>query len=655
MSTSRTPLGGFYINARRSTLIACMTLVSCGSPVLPELRYSMAKKGVSATMEQLSLVSTGLPYRGVSLAGAEFSPHDLPGTHGTNYFYPTHAEVDYFSSIGMTVVRIPFLWERLQNQALQNFNTSELARLDDIVNYASGQGLHVLLDPHNYARYYNQTIGSASVPNSVFANLWSRLATRYGSNSNVIFGLMNEPHDIPTEQWASAAQAGIDAIRESGAKNLILVPGNGWTGASSWSSNYYGTPNATVMLNITDPANNYAFEAHQYLDSDNSGTHPACISATRGTESMSGFTAWLRANGKRGFLGEFAGANNSMCLEAINDQITHLENNSDVYLGWAWWAAGPMWGNYMFSIEPGNSATTAITAVLSQHLKTAVGAKLPPSSKSIAVGQNGYPYCTNGSSTGGGYGWDLSVTDPKGFHSCLVPPVPQIGPNGYPYCTNGSSTGWGYGWDLSVTDPKGSHSCLVPTPAPTPAPTPTPTPGGLTPLPVSAAGNAAYQITNYGTTLQMNKSNLAATLDAAGATPQEKALVIAMAMQETTLMSINQRDANKDRTPSANVSILNVNFDMLTRLGYTTKDWGASLNAPIQLVTVVGYLLKAFRSWGIQSTLNYQRGGYTAFQDGVSYGAAEYRNAIVTIYNKIASDMALETDGRRIEINVRGV
>ena len=70
---------------------------------------------------------------------------------------------------------------------------------------------------------------------------------------------------------------------------------------------------------------------------------------------------------------------------------------------------------------------------------------------------------------------------------------------------------------------------------------------------------------------------------------------------------------------------------------------------------MVSYLLKGFRTWGIQSTLNFQRGGYTAFKDGVSYGAAEYRNAIVTIYNKIASDWTLEIDGRRIEINVRGV
>ena len=60
----------------------------------------------------------------------------------------------------------------------------------------------------------------------------------------------------------------IAAIRKAGASNLILVPGNGWTGASSWTQNWYGTTNATAMLNIKDPGNNFAFEAHQYLDAD---------------------------------------------------------------------------------------------------------------------------------------------------------------------------------------------------------------------------------------------------------------------------------------------------------------------------------------------------------------------------------------------------
>ncbi len=49
-------------------------------------------------------------------------------------------------------------------------------------------------------------------------------------NPKVIFGLMNEPHDLPTENWLTAANVAIAAIRATGATNLITVPGNAFTG-----------------------------------------------------------------------------------------------------------------------------------------------------------------------------------------------------------------------------------------------------------------------------------------------------------------------------------------------------------------------------------------------------------------------------------------
>ena len=165
-------------------------------------------------------------------------------------------------------------------------------------------------------------------------------------------------------------------------------------------------------------------------------------------------------------------------------------------------------------------------------------------------------------------------------------------------------------------------------------------------------GNANFKITNYGATLQGNKQTLMNAIQGVGASSQEAALILAIAMQETVYMSESERDGSKDQTPSANISFLNVNYDMLTKLGYARQDFGSSLNDSPQLNTVVGYLVQAFRAWGIERTLNYQRGGSTAFNDGVSYGAATYRNAIQTIYQQIARDPALATDGRRVEIDV---
>ncbi len=297
-------------------------------------------------------------YTGTNLAGADFGEGNLPGIYNIHYTYPTAQEVDYYVGKGMNTFRIPFRWERLQQSQNAALNATELSRLESIVTYATDQGAHVVLDPHNYARYFGNVIGSVALPSSSFNDFWTRVANEFKDNDKVIFGLMNEPNSMPTEQWGTAAQGAINAIRATGAENLILVPGNGWTGAHSWLQNWYGTSNASVIGAITDPANNFAFDVHQYLDNDSSGTTSTIVSATIGQERLVAITNWLRDNNRKAFLGEFGVANSTIGAgigdEALNNMLTYMANNDDVWLGWTWWAGGPWWQEYRFTIEPTN-------------------------------------------------------------------------------------------------------------------------------------------------------------------------------------------------------------------------------------------------------------------------------------------------------------
>jgi hypothetical protein len=168
-------------------------------------------------------------------------------------------------------------------------------------------------------------------------------------------------------------------------------------------------------------------------------------------------------------------------------------------------------------------------------------------------------------------------------------------------------------------------------------------PGTIPPVSLGVPGNARFQVADYGDALRTNKRLLKAALVAAQASPAETALIVAIAMQESTYMSSKEIDRSKDGTSSANVSILNLNYDMLVQLGYPNKDFGVPLNEPAALKDAALYLVR---------TLNFHRGGRTAFNDGQSFGAAEYRNSIATIYAQIAKDPTLLDDGRRIEVDV---
>ena len=327
----------------------------------------MAGHNVRRTLAFMTLIVIGsaaaaaVPLTGVNLAAADFGENELPGTYNIHYTYPTAAEVDYYVDKGVNTFRLPFRWERLQRSAGAALDATELARLDAVVDYATAQGAQVLLDPHNYARYYGDVIGSGVVSNADFADFWSRLANQYGDNPRVMFGLVNEPNSMPTEQWLSAANEAIAAIRATGANNTVFVPGNAWSGAHSWNQSWYGTSNAQVMTGIVDPANNYVIEVHQYLNGNSSGADSGIVSETIGQERLVDFTEWARANNLRAFLGEFAVANstvgdaaNQIGDEAINHMLDYVEANNDVWLGWTWWAGGPWWGEYRFTIEPQN-------------------------------------------------------------------------------------------------------------------------------------------------------------------------------------------------------------------------------------------------------------------------------------------------------------
>lgn len=316
------------------------------------------------------VAQTSTCFHGVNLAGLDFGGGKYPGQYGKDYIAPNNGEIDYYTGKGMNAFRLPFLWERLQPTANGPFNQTYLGYITSVVNYATSKGAKLILDPHNYARYFGIVIGTGNVATSDYANFWSQLAKLFAQNNNVIFGLMNEPNTMSTELWLTDANAAISAIRSVGANNLIIVPGNAWTGAWSWYQNWYGSPNAEIMTGVKDSANNYAIEVHQYLDSDSSGTHDECVDASIGSSRLANFTSWARQNHVKAFLGEWAGGKNSVCYSAITDTLNFLGNNKDVYLGWTWWAGGPWWGNYMFNLDPQNGQDAPQMQYLVPYLKS---------------------------------------------------------------------------------------------------------------------------------------------------------------------------------------------------------------------------------------------------------------------------------------------
>ncbi|KAG8769652.1 hypothetical protein FRC12_004829 [Ceratobasidium sp. 428] len=297
---------------------------------------------------------TKFKYFGVNQSSAEFGDGKWPGVLDKDYTWPTTSSVDFFLGKGMNTFRIAFTMERISPPAgglTGSFDATYLAGLKKIVSYITSKGGYAILDPHNYLRYNGAVITS----NTDFATWWKNLATQFKGDSKVIFDINNEPHDIVASQVFATNQAAVNAIRAAGATSqLILVEGTSWSGAWSWVS----SGNGDAFKAIKDPNNNIAVEMHQYLDSDSSGTSATCVSSTIMAERLAAATAWLKANNLKGFLGEFGGGSNDQCIAAIKGGLCSLQQ-SGVWIGALWWAAGPWWGTYFQSIEPPSGAAVA--------------------------------------------------------------------------------------------------------------------------------------------------------------------------------------------------------------------------------------------------------------------------------------------------------
>jgi endoglucanase len=283
---------------------------------------------------------------GVSLSGAE----DNAGKKRLNfdYTYPTTREIDYFVGKGFRTFRIPVLSERLLGPVAVA-TTRDWMLLTQFIEYAERRHSRVIIDFHQYGSMPSGLIGRDKQATEDFASAWAEVARRLRDHSNVIFGLMDEPHEQSAAEWLVGANAAIAAIRQAGARQLILVPGTHWTGAHSWTE----TDNASVMTSVKDPANNFVYEVHQYLDNNSSGTTPDVVKGA-GAGRLVEFTNWARMHHVKGFLGEFGFAATPEALAEGRALLNCVSKNRDVWIGWTYWAAGPWWGNYMFSVEPVN-------------------------------------------------------------------------------------------------------------------------------------------------------------------------------------------------------------------------------------------------------------------------------------------------------------
>ncbi|KAI0652074.1 glycoside hydrolase superfamily [Trametes meyenii] len=317
--------------------------------------YSQCLPGASAPSG--GAPSSGLPrLGGVNTAGFDFSVATDGSFTGTGV-PPPASQFTHFSNEGANLYRIPFAWQLMTPTVGGPINETFFAIYDKTVQaaLASSSDAHVIVDLHNYARWNGGIISQGGPTNAQFASIWSQLAQKYGSNERIIFGIMNEPHDIPSiEAWVSSVQYAVDAIRKEGATNFLLLPGSSWASAQA-----FPTEAGPLLVKVEDPlggTDKLIFDVHKYLDSDNSGTHPDCT--TDNVDVLKTLVQFLQNNGNRqAILSETGGGNTASCETLLANELSFVKSAFPTLAGFSVWAAGAFDTTYVLTVTPNADGT----------------------------------------------------------------------------------------------------------------------------------------------------------------------------------------------------------------------------------------------------------------------------------------------------------
>lgn len=308
--------------------------------------------------------------------GAEFNSTRLPGIPTKDYVYPKDSELTYIADQGANVIRLPFRWERIQPKPLAPLAIEELQRLQQTVKSASDKGLCVILDIHNYAKYYGSPLKDNLILQNAFVDLWKRLATAFPDPNIAAFGLMNEPNYIPVGQWGDLSKRTLAALRKANAKNLIFIAGGNWSGLHDWFSEHDGTSSALAFANLSDPLKRTIIEVHQYADSDYSGTHIDCLSPDTFNGKFENISNWATDHQLRLFLGEFGVPPSPECLLVLERFLTLM--NRTVWKGWTYWAAGGWWGDYPMALNTDAASPSPQWRLLRKYFGQTAEYQSPP-------------------------------------------------------------------------------------------------------------------------------------------------------------------------------------------------------------------------------------------------------------------------------------
>ncbi|MHB1949301.1 MAG: cellulase family glycosylhydrolase [Gammaproteobacteria bacterium] len=377
-------------------------LIDNNGNITGKIQYVPIKAKRDLLSKKEPSVNQDWDFVGINLSGLEFgkmidplvvpnlSDEEASGTRSDL------AETQAFLKSGMNTIRVPVSWGYLQldGPGKGNLNNEYFdSFVAPLLESLTSAHVYAMVDLHAYMRYsefgkeYSGCGMDGKCPDgtlileaSAYQDVWTKLYEKIKNDPNInmnyiMFDLVNEPVDVPDDLVFTIQAKVITSLRNAGYQGYILVEGNSWSGLHSWTNASWKSrdgkstyTNASLFTRenfakagIAD-LSKVIINAHQYLDSDYSGTHEQCLTDLKTTGAngfnLAAFSDYLQQNKLKAIVTEFGGGRDSAsCQPAMMAFLNYMKDNSAKnkeygFVGWTAWSAGHGWGNYNLRVTP---------------------------------------------------------------------------------------------------------------------------------------------------------------------------------------------------------------------------------------------------------------------------------------------------------------
>lgn len=235
---------------RKITFVSVMSLI---------IAAAVSAVSASAGAAASSVLPLPLKAVGTQILNSKNEPVHLRGVNCASMEWTSNGEGHIVQSVKVAIddwhvnhIRLPLAQDRWFGKAPEQKDEGKAYRalVKEVVDLCASKGCYIILDLHwSDVGEWGQNIGQHSMPDENSLVFWKDIAPVYANHPAVIYDLYNEPHDVSWDIWlnggtvtdrpnrrgatpktfqAVGMQKLLDAVRATGAKNVIIAGGLNW-------------------------------------------------------------------------------------------------------------------------------------------------------------------------------------------------------------------------------------------------------------------------------------------------------------------------------------------------------------------------------------------------------------------------------------------